>query len=58
MHNRPKSTGWAAPSLALDAACHQRSNFQHPELQFSHLENEASNTSPPYFTEISQRNIN
>lgn len=29
-----------------------------PELQFSHLENAAGDTSPPYFTEISQRNIN
>lgn len=55
MHNSPNSTRWAAPSLALDMACHQWSNFN---SQFSHLENEASNTSPPYFTEISQRNIN
>ena len=57
-HKSPNSTRWAAPSLALDTACHQCSNFQLPELQFSHPENKASNTSPPYFTEISQRNVN
>ena len=35
MHNSPKSTCWAAPSLALDTACHQWGNFH--SLSYSSL---------------------